>query len=89
MTVTLTTDAGITGMVGNYYDHVFLERLESNLVYDKYGEQRPLPENQGNTIVWHRLNNPTPGYVITEGSTPGASVVSATKAFKRLDMGRP
>jgi N4-gp56 family major capsid protein len=84
MTVTLTTDAGITGMVGNYYDHVFLERLEANLVFDKYGEQRPLPENQGNTIVWHRLNNPVAGTVLTEGSTPGASVVSATKVSAAL-----
>lgn len=84
MTVTLTTDTGITGMVGIYYDHVFLERQEANLVYDKYGEQRPLPENQGNTVVWHRLNNPTPGTVLTEGSTPGASVVSATKVSASL-----
>lgn len=71
-------------MVGNYYDHVFLERLEANLVYDKYGEQRPLPENQGNTIVWHRLNNPTAGYTLGEGSTPAASVVSATKVSATL-----
>ena len=84
MTVTLTTDAGITGMVGNYYDHVFLERLEANLVYDKYGEQRPLPENQGATIVWHRLTNPVAGYVLTEGATPAASVVSATKVSASL-----
>jgi N4-gp56 family major capsid protein len=84
MTVTTTGDAGITGMVGNYYDHVFLERLEANLVYDKYGEQRPLPENQGNVIVWHRLNNPIAGTVLTEGSTPGASVVSATKVSATL-----
>lgn len=84
MTVTLTTDTGIAGMVGNYYDHVFLERLEANFVYDKYGEQRPLPENQGDTIVWHRLNNPIAGTVLTEGSTPGASVVSATKVSATL-----
>lgn len=86
MTVTSTTDAGIAGMVGNYYDHVFLERLEANLVYDKYGEQRPLPENQGATIVWHRLTNPTTGYVLTEGGTPGASVVSATKVSATLSF---
>lgn len=71
-------------MVGNYYDHVFLERLEANLVYDKYGEQRPLPENQGNTIVWHRLKNPIAGTVLTEGATPGASVISATKVSASL-----
>lgn len=84
MTATLTTDAGISGMVGNYYDHVFLERLEANLVYDKYGEQRPLPENQGNTIVWHRLNNPVVGTVLTEASVPTASVVSATRVSASL-----
>lgn len=71
-------------MIGNYYDHVFLERLEANLVYDKYGEQRPLPENQGNTVVWHRLNNPTKGYAVGDGSTPGASAVSATKVSATL-----
>lgn len=84
MTVTTTGDAGITGMVGNYYDHVFLERLEANLVYDKYGEQRPLPENQGNTIVWHRLTNPIAGTVLTEGSSPAASVISAAKVSATL-----
>lgn len=84
MTVTTTGDTGIAGMVGNYYDHVFLERLEANLVYDKYGEQRPLPENQGNVIVWHRLNNPIAGTVLTEGSSPAASVVSAQKVSATL-----
>jgi N4-gp56 family major capsid protein len=84
MTATLSTDTGIAGMIGNYYDHVFLERLEANLCYDKYGEQRPLPENQGNTVVWHRLNNPVVGTVLTEGATPTASVVSATKVSASL-----
>lgn len=79
MTATLTADTTITGMVGIYYDHVFLERLEANLVYDKYGEQRPLPENQGATVVWHRLNNPAAGYVLPEASVPAGSAVSATK----------
>lgn len=71
-------------MVGNYYDHVFLERLEANLVYDKYGEQRPLPENQGNTIVWHRLTNPAKGYVLSEAAVPGGSAISATKVSATL-----
>lgn len=66
-------------MIGNYYDHTFLERLEANLVYDKYGVQKPLPENQGNTIVWHALLNPSAGYSLPDGSIPGASAVSARK----------
>jgi N4-gp56 family major capsid protein len=83
-TVTSSTDANITTMIGNYYDHVFLERLEATLLYDKWGTQKPLPENEGNTIVWHALLNPAMGYVLSEGATPGASVVSARKVSASL-----
>lgn len=76
---TLAADTTITTMIGVYYDHVFLERLEANLCYDKFGEQRPLPENQGNTVVWHQLLNPSVGYDLGDGSTPAASAVSARK----------
>lgn len=83
----VTTDASgatISGMIGNYYDHTFLERLEANLVYDKYGVQKPLPENQGDTIVWHALQNPSAGYSLADGSIPGASAVSARKVSAQL-----
>lgn len=83
----VTTDASgatISGMIGNYYDHTFLERLEANLVYDKYGVQKPLPENQGDTIVWHALQNPSAGYTLADGSIPGASAVSARKVSAQL-----
>ncbi len=84
----VTTDASgatISTMIGNYYDHTFLERLEANLVYDKYGVQKPLPENQGNTIVWHALLNPSQGYALPDGSIPGASAVSARKVSAVLE----
>ena len=78
-TVTLSTDSTITTMIGNYYDHVFLERLEANLLYDKWATQKPLPENEGGTIVWHQMLNPTKGYALGEGAPPAASTVSARK----------
>lgn len=84
----VTTDSGgvtIATMIGNYYDHTFLERLEANLVYDKYGVQKPLPENMGNTIVWHALLNPSQGYALPDGSIPGASAVSARKVSAVLE----
>lgn len=83
----VTTDASgatISTMIGNYYDHTFLERLEANLVYDKYGVQKPLPENQGDTIVWHALLNPSAGYALADGSIPGASAVSARKVSAQI-----
>jgi N4-gp56 family major capsid protein len=84
MTDTTASDSTISTMIGNYYDHVFLERLEANLVYDKYGVQRPLPENMGDTIVWHALQNPSQGYDLPDGSIPGASAVSARKVSAQI-----
>lgn len=84
----VTTDASgatISTMIGNYYDHTFLERLEANLVYDKYGVQKPLPENQGDTIVWHALLNPSAGYSLADGTIPGASAVSARKVSATIN----
>lgn len=76
---TLASQTKIATMIGNYYDKVFLERLEFNLVFDKYGEQRPLPENEGNTVIWHALLNPSVGGTLTDGTVPSAMAVSTRK----------
>lgn len=79
MTNTTASDSTISGMIGIFYSKVFERRLEANLVYDKWGEQRPIPKNSGQTVVWHQLNNVAVGYDITDGDTPAASAVSARK----------
>lgn len=76
---TIANQTTITTMIGIYYDKVFLERLEKSLVYDKYGEQRPLPENSGGTVLWHQLLNPSVGYSLGDGSIPAASAVSTRR----------
>lgn len=76
---TTAGDTTIAGMIGLYYSKVFEKRLEANLMYDKWGEQRPIPKNSGQTIIWHQLLNPAVGYDITDGDTPAASAVSARK----------
>lgn len=79
MVNTTASDTTIAGMIGIYYSKVFEKRLEANLVYDKWGEQRPIPRNSGQTIVWHQLLNSAVGYDLTDGDTPAASAVSARK----------
>ncbi len=79
MVNTTASDTNISSMIGIYYTKVFEQRLEANLVFDKWGEQRPIPKNSGNTIIWHQLNNVAVGYDITDGDTPAASAVSARK----------
>lgn len=77
-------------MIGIYYRKVFLERLEANLAYDKYGEQEPIPLNSGNTILWHQLVNPGLGYDLPDGAIPATSAVSARKVsailFYKADL---
>lgn len=77
MVNTTASDSVISGMITNYYVRTFIERLEANLVYDKWGMQKPIPENEGATIVWNQLLNPAAGYDLTDGDTPAASAVSA------------
>lgn len=77
--VTDASGATISSMIGIYYTKVFLERLTSNLVYDKFAEQEPIPMNSGNTIMWHQLLNPGLGYDLPDGAIPGTSAMSARK----------
>jgi N4-gp56 family major capsid protein len=75
----LIGDVTIATMVGNYYDKTWLERFEANLSYDKDGVQKPLPENSGNTVIWHQMLNPSRGYSLSDGTTNSASAVSTRK----------
>lgn len=79
MVNTKADDTTIAGMIGLYYNKTFERRLEATLMYDKWGEQRPIPKNSGQTIIWHQLRNVAVGYDITDGDTPAASAVSARK----------
>jgi N4-gp56 family major capsid protein len=72
--------ATISGMIPSYYNRVWLERLEANLVYDKFGMQAPLPKGEGNVTVWHQLKNPGVGYELNETVAAGVSCVSTRKA---------
>lgn len=74
-----TSGATITTMIPSFYDRVFLERLMSNLTYDKYGVQKPLPQKEGSSIIWHQLTNPGAGYTLDETGVPGTSAVSTRK----------
>lgn len=74
-----TGGATITTMIPDYYDHVFLERLMANLCYDKYGVQKPLPQKEGDGIVWHQMLNPGQGYTLNETVAAGTSCMSTRK----------
>lgn len=74
-----SSGATITTMIPSYYDRVWLERLEANLVYDKYGVKKNLPKGEGSSVIWHQLLNPGLGYTISETDAVGSSAMSTRK----------
>lgn len=79
-----SSGATITTMIGNYYDKVWLKRLQRNLSYDKHGVQKPIPRNEGDTIVWHQMVNVGEGHTLSETANEGYSAVSTRKVSATL-----
>lgn len=61
-------------------------RAEENFVYEQLGMAGRIPANEGKTVVWNRMTNPTAkATALTEGTDPtpsglSASLISATVA---------
>jgi len=60
-----------------FYDRVLLERMLPELVYADYGQKRPAPKHEGDTINFRKMNSlavaTTP---IVEGVTPAGNALS-------------
>lgn len=82
--VTISDQATISSLLPSYWKKRWLKRHEAKLVYDEWGQQEPIPMGNGRTIIWHQMLNPAVGYAVGEGSTPGASAVSARKVSATL-----
>ncbi len=81
---TLSDGGTISSLLPNYYKKKWLKRHEAKLVYDEWGQQEPIPMDNGRVIVWHALLNPANGYQVGEGAPPSASAVSARKVSATL-----
>lgn len=76
---------GMASTVQAYYDKRFLLRAEENFIYEQLGTPGRVPANEGKTVVWNRMTNPTAKSALTEGTDPtptglSSSLVSATVA---------
>ena len=74
-----TSGATITTLIPSYYNKVWLERLEANLVLDKYGQKTTIPRGEGSSVIWHALKNIGVGYTLDENTPAGTSAVSTRK----------
>lgn len=86
---TSQSDGGMGGLMREYYSKLALETLRPDLVIYDLAEKKPLPKNDGKTMIWHRYAEGTgmvSAYALTEGGSGAwpvwgalsANIVSAT-----------
>jgi len=60
-----------------YYDRVLLERLLPNLLWTMFGQPKPMPQNEGQTVNFHGYESLAVATTeLTEGVTPSGSLLS-------------
>lgn len=79
MATTTQTYGNLTAEQKTFYDRTLLSRLLPNLTFLKYGQKRPMPKNEGDTINFRRFNSlDVPAASLTEGVTPDGDNLSIT-----------
>lgn len=79
MATTTQTYGNLTAEQKTFYDRTLLSRLLPNLTFMKYGQKRPMPKNEGDTINFRRFNSlAVPAASLTEGVTPDGTTLSIT-----------
>ena len=79
MATTTQTYGNLTAGQKTFYDRTLLSRLLPNLTFLKYGQKRPMPKNEGDTINFRRFNSlDVPAASLTEGVTPDGDNLSIT-----------
>lgn len=78
--ITGTSDVAVN--LQGHYDRNLLERALPSLVFDRFGQTRPLPKNSGTRINFRRYGslavNTTP---LTEGVTPTGKKLTSTDIY--------
>ncbi len=74
------TYTGLTEEQKTFYERTLLKRLTPELQYQKFGQKRAMPKNEGDKIAFRRFNAIAPKTTaLTEGVTPNGSSLSVTK----------
>lgn len=88
MSVITMTRGTLSNLVLTYYDRKFIERVESNrvLVFRQFGDVKPLPKREGDTITWTRWNAATKGKLIQESGPGQVQGISASRVSAKIIM---
>ncbi len=62
-----------------YYDMALIDEATPNLVYDQFGQKRPIPSGKGKTVEFRKFSSlPKATTPITEGVTPDGNKLNVT-----------
>lgn len=76
-TVINTISGNLSAENKTFYDRTLLERLKPQLLFHNYGQKRPIPKKEGDTINFRRYAAlPANTTALTEGVTPAGSELS-------------
>jgi N4-gp56 family major capsid protein len=76
----VTTDAGMTPEMREYYDMTLITTAEPELVHDQFAQMRNIPQHNGNKIKFRKYASlPKALTPLTEGVTPKGSKLSVTE----------
>ena len=76
---TNTIDGNMSAENKTFYDRTLLKRLKPQLVFQKYGQKRPIPKREGGTINFRRYAAlPANTTALTEGVTPAGTQMSVS-----------
>lgn len=77
--VQVTTQASLSHEMKTFYDKQLIRTAEPELVYDQFGQKRPIPKNGGKTIEFRKFAAlPKATTALTEGVTPDGSSLTVT-----------
>ena len=79
--------SGLSAEMKTFYDKTLIELAKPNLVFDRFGQKRPIPRGGGKTIEFRRFNSlPKALNPITEGVTPTGSKLTVTPVTATVDQ---
>lgn len=84
MATNTTANAKLAQLIPIYYERRMLERLTPQLMFQQFGEKKPLPKNEGSSVYWHRWNTTKMGRMIAESGAGVSQGLSATRVSATL-----
>ena len=83
----LNTTATLPNAVRDYYDRVLLTTAYPCLIHTRFAQQRVMPLNSGDTIIFRRYNQlPTVPVPLQDGITPPGAILSAQDVKARVQF---